>query len=88
MMTILIAGAHPVPHRPRNLSTGGRRASQGRRQPASAASPTLDAPEASGTINAAMGDARVLRCVTPTAVIFTLNQDTPGSGRGTARYQW
>ncbi len=75
MTTIPIPGAHPVPHRPRGITTGGRRASQGRRQPASAASATLDAPAPSGTITVAMGDARVLRCVKPTAVIFTLSQD-------------
>jgi hypothetical protein len=28
-----------------------------------------------------MRDARVLRCVTPTAVIFTLNQDSPALKR-------
>jgi len=81
MTTILISGAHPVPHRPRGLSPGGRRAGQGRRQPVSAASATLDAPEPTGTITAAMRDARVLRCVTPTAVIFTLNQDTASYAR-------
>jgi hypothetical protein len=75
-MSILISGAHPVPHRPRDTSTGGRRAGQGRRQPPSAASVTLDAPEPSGTLIAAMGDARGLRSATPTAVIFTMNQDT------------
>ena len=48
-MSILISGAHPVPHRP--------------------------APY--GIIIAAMGDVRVLRSATPTAVIFTLNQDRP-----------
>ena len=47
-MSILISGAHPVPHRP--------------------------APY--GIIIAAMGDVRVLRSATPTAVIFTLNQDS------------
>ena len=49
-MSILISGAHPVPHRP--------------------------APY--GIIIAAMGDVRVPRSATPTAVIFTLNQDSGG----------
>lgn len=74
-MIIPISGAHPVPLRLRGITTGGHRVGQGRRQPASAASATLDAPEPYGTITVAMGDAPVLRCVTPTAVIFTLNQD-------------
>jgi hypothetical protein len=74
--TILIFGAHPAaPHRPQHLNPAGGRAGQGRRRPASAASGTLDAAEP-GTIVEAMGDVRILRSATPTAVIFTLNQDT------------
>jgi hypothetical protein len=74
--TIPISGVHPAPHRPHPLSPGRRGAGQGRRPPASAASGTLDAPESSGIIIGTMGDLRVLRSITPTAVIFTLNQDS------------
>ena len=82
MRIILISGAHPVPHRPRPWPAGARRAGQGRRQPASGASVTLDAPEHVGTIIAAMGDIRDLRSTTPTAVTFTLNQDTQRTRSG------
>jgi hypothetical protein len=74
-MIIPISETNPAPHRPRDLRPGGRKAGQGRRQPASAASATLDPPKLCGTLTAAMGAARVLRSVIPTAVIFTLNQD-------------
>ena len=74
--SIPISGAHPAPPRPQLLALGGRGASQGRRQPASAASGTLDAPVFSEIIIGAMGDLRILRSPTPTAVIFTLNQNS------------
>ena len=74
--TIPISGAHPALHRPHLRALGGRRAGQGRPQPASAASlTTLDAPALSEIIIGAMGDLRILRSPTPTAVIFTLNQN-------------
>src|SRR5262245_30161644 len=74
--TIPISGAHPAPHRPQYLSLGGCGAGQRRRQPASAASGTLDAPALSEIIIGAMGDLRILRSATPPAVTFTLNQNS------------
>lgn len=71
-----LSGAQPALPRPHSLRTGARRAGQGRREPASAASGTLDAPKPPGTLVTAMGDVPILRSATPTAVIFTLNQDT------------
>jgi hypothetical protein len=77
--TIPFPGAHSVPHRPQTLDPGERRGSQGRLpQPASPASFTLDCPEHSGSITGAMGDSGSLRYSNPTAVTFTLNQDTVG----------
>jgi hypothetical protein len=71
-----ISAAQPALHRPHHLRSGGRRAGQGRRQPASAASVTLDAPKLAGTFGGAMGSTRILCSDIPTAVIFTLNQDS------------
>ena len=72
--TIPISGFYPAPYRPHDLSLGGRWAGQDLRQPTSAASVTLAAPEPPGTIIEGDGDVRIL-CSAPTAVIFTLNQD-------------
>jgi hypothetical protein len=72
-----ISGAQPAPIARTICAPGGRRARQGRRQPASAARLTLDAPKPAGTIGAAMRSSRILCSDTPTTVIFTLNQDKP-----------
>ena len=63
----------PSPTDPEYRSTqGASRAAK----PAREARFTLDAPEHSGTITGAMGPDSVVHYVNPTAVIFTLNQDS------------
>jgi hypothetical protein len=75
---ILRPGAHPDAHRPQAQRTGGCRAGQGRRQPASAASVPLDVLASPPVPSSRRwADARFLpKHHTPTAVLFTLDQDT------------